>query len=264
MSYANRLGEIYVDLNSPDWVSTIRYTPEKVPPTENTPTSWQYSFVKARTVKNIPVEERQRWNQIAPLRDKLLSLEKQLTEQVRIYNENLAEFSKLSDRPMTELSARGILNASISALMASPLSMPNTSSIEGIAALAGKIIFPLIPMFGDAIGKLVGMISGLFSNKKKKMEHFARQLEYRGNLIKNIQRGYIETAQQLRWLLEAVPNYKAMMQEAVATARNAQAVAVQAKERIESRGYAARDAEVARIRQMNQNRVHSPSASNII
>lgn len=261
MAYVNRLGEITVDFNSPDWVNSIRYNPEKVPPTENTPTSWQYSFIKARQVTNIPQEERQRWAQIAPLRDKLLSLEKQLTEQVRIYNENLAEFSKLADRPMTELSARGIINASISALMASPLSMPNTSSIEGIAALAGKVIFPLIPMFGDAIGKLVGMIAGLFSNKKKKMEHFARQLEYRANIIKGLQRGYMQTAAQLRWNLEAVPDYKTMMHEAVTSARNAQAVAVQSKESIERRASTARLQEIARIRQMNQNRVSLSSDS---
>lgn len=255
MAYSNRLGEIYVDFNSPDWVRTIRYTPEQVPPKENTPTAWQYSFLKARTVQNIPQEERQRWNQIAPLRDKLLQLEKQLEREVKLYNENLVEFSKLAGKPMTELSAKGILNASISALMASPLSMPNTSSIEGIAALAGKVIFPLIPMFGDAIGKLVGMIAGLFSNKKKKMEHFARQLEWRGNNIKIYQRRFMETAQELRWLLEAVPNYKTMMQEALQNARNAQAAAVQSKEDIERRGALIREAEIARIRQMNKSRV---------
>ena len=256
MSYANRLGEIYVDFNSPDWVSTIRYTPEKIPPTENTPTSWQYSFVKARQVKNIPAEERARWNQIAPLRDKLLSTEKKIVNEVKLYNENLAEFSKLSGKPTTELSARGILNASISALMASPLSMPNTSSIEGIAALAGKVIFPLIPMFGDALGKLVGMFAGLFSNKKKKMEHFARQLEFRANNIKGYQRSYMQVAQELRWLLEAVPNYKQMMNDAVSEARKAQYAAVQAKQTIENRGAVIRGLEIEKIRQMNKNRVN--------
>lgn len=260
MSYTNRLGEIYVDFNAPDWVRSIRYTPEKVPPTENTPTSWQYSFVKARTVKNIPAEEKAKWNQIAPLRNQLLALEKDIETEVRIYNENLTEFSKLSGQPMTELSAQGILKASISALMASPLSVPNVSSIESIAALAGKVIFPLIPMFGDAIGKLVGMIAGLFSNKKKKMEHFARQLDYRASRIKIFQTKYMQVAAQLRWLLEAVPDYKTMMQNALTSAREAQSVAVKVKDTIERHASNIRQQEIARIRQMNQNRVHLPTS----
>lgn len=255
MAYANKLGEITVDWNSDNWVQSIRYNPEKVPPTEHTPTSWQYSFIKARAVKNIPQEELAKWKQIAPLRDRLLMLEKKLANEVRLYNENLAEFSKLSGKPMTELSAKGILNASISALMASPLSIPSPSSIEGIASLAGKVIFPLIPMFGDAFGKLIGMIAGLFSNKKKKMEHFVRQMEWRANNIKAYQKQYMVTASELRWLMESVPNYKTMMQEAVSSARNAQAVAVQAKHAIEQRGAAIREAEISRIRQMNKNRV---------
>ena len=264
MAYTNRLGEIYVDFNAPDWVRSIRYTPEKVPPTENTPTSWQYSFVKARTVKNIPAEEKAKWNQIAPLRNKLLALEKDIETEVRIYNENLTEFSKLSGQPMTELSAQGILKASISALMASPLSVPNVSSIEGIAALAGKVIFPLIPMFGDAIGKLVGMIAGLFSNKKKKMEHFARQLEYRANNIRGYQTKYMQVAAQLRWLLEGTPNYKTMMQDALTSARQAQKAAVDSKQSIEQRASSLRLQEIARIRQMNQNRVHLPTNNDFL
>lgn len=255
MAYANNLGEIYVNFNAENWVKTIEYRPEKVPPKELTPTSWQYSFTKAQRVKQIPQEERQRWSQIAPLKAKLLHIEKQLTAQVRIYNENLAEFSKLAGQPMRDLSARSIISATQEALMASPLAMPSPSSIEGMTSLAMKVILPLFPVLGDAVGKLVGMIADLFSNKKKKMEHFARQLEYRANLITNYQRGYIQVAAQLRWLLQATPDYKNMMMQAVSTARNAQSVAVKARKSFESDAFKSRAREIQKIRQLNKNRV---------
>lgn len=232
MAYPNRLGEFVVNWNSEDWPKQIRYI-------ERRPVTGKGVFNPWETERQRVLwqAENDAWKKIVPLKAEYAQKEKVMKQNIAIFNSHLAELERVAGKKV------GL----------------------GPIGTYGGMALAVIPGFGwtaaafSAFSMIFEMIGG--NKKKKRINELMRIMEDARVKMERAQKRLQAIVIELDALLQTTGNVQAS-QSAYAQAVKAKMEQDVVKRNMLDKGYARlHEQEVARVRQMNRNRVDYSSDS---